>query len=36
MRERCFPTNAALIAAAVKFEWIPLAIDATDEAAQNH
>jgi DNA-binding CsgD family transcriptional regulator len=31
MRDRYnFPTNEALIAAAVKLEWIPLAIDCTD------
>jgi len=32
MRDRYnLPTNAALIAAAVKLEWIPLAIDTTDD-----
>jgi hypothetical protein len=31
MRDRYnFPTNEALITAAVKLEWIPLAIDTTD------
>jgi len=33
MRDRYnLPTNEALIAAAVKLEWIPLAIDTTDDA----
>jgi len=32
MRDRYnFPTNEALIAVAVKLEWIPLAIDTTDD-----
>jgi hypothetical protein len=32
MRDRYnLPTNEALIAAAVKLEWIPLAIDTTDD-----
>ena len=32
MRDRYnFPTNEGLIAAAVKPEWIPLAIDTTDD-----
>jgi len=36
MRDRYqLPTNEALIAAAVKLEWIPLAIGTTDDA-QHH